>query len=232
MKKVFSVMLTLVLAFCTVAVAESEATPISVLVSITDDTGAVVAAIEMVTVSDEDGDGVITINDALYAAHVARHENGAEAYGFEKTEYGLSMTRLWGVENDGSYGYYVNDVSGTSLLDPISEYDHVKAFVYTDLTAWSDTYCYFDAIVHNDIIVDTEYSMNLSAAGFDADYNPVELPVEGAVITVNGEPTDIVTDAEGNFVIAFEEAGEYLISAYSDTHVLVAPVCLVEVLSR
>lgn len=48
--------------------------------------------------------------------------------------------KLWGTENGGSYGYYVNNVSTWSLTDPVDEGDYVNAFVYTDLTTWFDTY--------------------------------------------------------------------------------------------
>ena len=146
MKKTLSLLMILMLCIlCLPALGESDtAATRQVSVSITDDTGALVLALETVLVTDTDGDAVLTINDALACAHAA-HPDGAEAYSAVPTEWGLSLMKLWGVENGGSYGYYLNDASAFSLLDPVKDGDHVKAYVFTDLNAFSDTYGYFDA---------------------------------------------------------------------------------------
>jgi hypothetical protein len=81
---------------------------------------------EAVTAADHDGDGAYTIPDALAAAHAA-HPDGAEAYTVAQTQWGLSLMELWGVENGGSYGYYLNDAMATGLLAPVAEGDHIKA---------------------------------------------------------------------------------------------------------
>ncbi len=225
MKKILTLALSLMLLLAAACAAEAPAST-QVFVSLTDDTGALVLALEPVDVTDADGDGVLTISDALQLAHVARHPDGGAAYATEETEFGLSLVRLWGVENGGSYGYYLNNASAWSLLDPVRPGDHVKAYAFTDLTAWSDTYCYFDADVV-EAELGAELPLTLYAAGFDAEWNPVAMPVEGAVITVDGQPTEWVTDAEGKVVFTCAEAGEYLISASSETLNLVTPVCVV-----
>ena len=229
MKKLFALLLAVMLVLTAAAYA-SEGAPASanVYVSITDGEGALVLAYEPVEVTDVDGDGALTINDALASAHAAKYEGGAEGYASVETEYGLSMSLLWGVENGSGYGYYLNNGSAWSLLDPVAEGDHVKAYVYTDLVTWSDTYCFFEA---NEVQVKAGEQLNLllTAAGFDEAYAPITLPVEGAVITVNGEPTEVVTDAEGKAVISLTEVGTYVVSAVSEAQVLVAPVCVVTV---
>lgn len=229
MKKFVALLMTLMLAFTLTAFAD-EAVPaaVQVYVSITDDTGALVLAHEAIDVTDADADGALTINDALICAHAARHEEGAAAYRSETSEFGLSLMKLWGVENGGSYGYYCNDASAWSLLDPVAAGDHVKAYVFTDLVTWSDTYSFFDAAAV-EAAAGAEVALTLHAAGFDEMWNPVTLNVEGAVITVNGEATDVVTGADGKAVITFAEAGVYVISADSETMNLVAPVCVVTV---
>ena len=55
------------------------------------------------------------------------------------------------------------------------------------------------------------------------------MPVEGAVITINGEKTDFVTDANGYVEISFPETGEYIVSAVSDNLNIVKPVLPVTV---
>lgn len=226
MKKFLTLILVLALIPCT---ALTEATPqAEVYVSITDDEGALVLACQPVTVTDTDGDGMLTIHDALAAAHAAYHPESTEAFITAKTEFGLSMLKLWGIENGGSYGYCLNDASAWSLADPVQAGDHVKAYVYTDLVAWSDTYCYFDAPMMT-AAAGTEITLTLSAAGYDEMWNPVILPVEGAAITVNGETADAMTDAAGLTVLTFADPGMYVVSAVSQTQTLVAPVCVITV---
>lgn len=220
MKKLVCCVLAMMM-LCVCAAAES------VYVTISDDQGNLVMASEAIDVSDADEDGAITVYDALYAAHEAAYDGGAAAgFGVENTEYGLSLTKLWGVENGGSYGYYVNNVSAYSPLDPLKEGDHLQAYVYTDLEAWSDTYCYFDCL---SIETSADFELTLTAQTFDADWNAVLHPIEGAIITVNGNETEFVTDAEGKVVIDLQESGEYVISAVSDQMTLVPPVCLAKI---
>ena len=151
---------------------------------------------------------------------------GADGYAAEKTDYGLTITKLLGVENGGSYGCYVNDTFVTSLADAVKEGDHVYAYSYKDLTAWSDAYSYFDKTA---VKADGEITLKLSYIAFDESYNPVETPAAGAVITVDGKETDVVTGEDGTAVITVEGAGEHIISAVSDTMTLVPPVCVATV---
>ena len=153
--------------------------------------------------------------------------DGAAAYGSAITQYGLSLTKLWGVENAG-YGYYVNNASAWSLADAVKDGDSVTAFIYTDSTNWSDTFCWFDKAEITATQGD-QVTLTLTAAGYDANYAPITLPVAGAKITVNGKDTGAVTDAEGKATFTVAEAGSLLISATSETAVLVPPVCLAAV---
>lgn len=225
MKKFLSLLLAVWMLVSLTASAEAAPT---VYVSISTDTGALVLAYVPVALTDADGDGALTICDALMLAHAAHHPEGAEAFLAEQTEWGLSLYKLWGVENGGSYGYMLNDASTWSLVDPVKDGDHVKAYVYTDVTTFSDTYAYFTAPVAA-AAVNTEITLTLNAAGYDANWAPVTLPVAGAVLTVNGEKTEIVTDENGNAVLTLAEAGTYTVSAVSETMTLVPPVCIVTV---
>lgn len=202
--------------------ADSE----TVYVSIADENGNLVLPYQPVTVTDIDGDGALTINDALYAAHTTYYDGGAAGYGSAQSDWGLSLTKLWGVENGGSYGYYVNNASAMSLADPVSAGSYVAAFVYTDTAAFSDTYCYFDAQQITDGVVGDSITLTLSAAGFDENFAPISYPVAGAEITVNGAATGVYTDENGVASVPFYTAGTYTISAHSDSQTLVPPVCL------
>ena len=226
MRKILSTLLALAMLLSCAAFAE-EAAPV-VYVSVSDDAGMLVLAHAPVTVTDADADGALTICDALTAAHTAYHPDGAAAFAAEDSEWGKSLYVLWGIDNGGSYGYCVNDVSAMSLVDPIKEGDHVKAYAFTDLNGFSDTYCCFAAPTA-EAKVNTEVALTLTANTYDENWSPITLPVAGAVITVNGEKTEITTDENGNAVLSLAEAGTYTISAVSETMTLVPPVCILTV---
>lgn len=218
MKKNLTAILTAAMVAGTLTVtASAEEASAKVFVTISD--GTLKLAQEEIIARDLNNDGKINIDEALFAAHDLYQGDNA-GYESADSEYGRSLVTLWG--NDcGSYGYYVNNASAMSLDDEVKDGDYINAFCYTDLTAWSDTYCYFD----KNTAEGNEITLTLSAAGWDENYAPITVPVEGAVITIDGEKTDFVTDADGKVTIAIDEAGSYVISAVSDVQILVPPVC-------
>ncbi len=235
MKKVLSLTLALLMLigiFSINAFAADTAPAADATVYVTiANKGSLVAVQEAVTVKDKNEDGKLTIDEALFAAHEAKYEGGASAgYGSSLTQYGLSMTKLWG-DTSGGFGYYVNNASAWSLADAVKEGDYVNAFVYSDLAAMSDKYCYFDKATasgtHNGTL-----TLTLSYAGYDASYNPVALPVEGATITIDGVETTFKTDAEGKVTITLDKAGDIVIGATSDSMTLMPPVCKVNVAEK
>ena len=229
MKKTILTVLCAAMLLGMAAIPANAADSETVYVSIADDKGNLVLPYKPVTVTDIDGDGALTVNDVLYAAHDTYYTVGSTGYGSAQSDWGLSLTKLWGVENGGSYGYYVNNAGAMSLADPVSDGSYVAAFVYTDTSAFSDTYCYFDAQQVTDAIVGGSVMLTLSAAGFDENYAPITSPVANAEILINGNGTGIFTDTNGVAVIPFSAAGVYTVSAHSDSQTLVPPVCLVSV---
>ena len=125
----------------------------------------------------------------------------------------------------------VNDASPLSLQDAIKEGDHVKAYAFTDLVGWTDTYSFFDKAAL-EVKVGEAVSLALSAAGYDEMWNPVVLPVEGARVTVNGAEANVATAEGGVFELTFEEAGVYVVSAASENMNLVSPVCVITVVQE
>lgn len=212
----------------TVNAVAAEENDAKVYVTISDGS-ALVLAQEEVTLTDADSDGALTINDALFIAHENRFNGGAAA-GYASTEgdYGLMLNKLWGIENGGSYGYYVDNKAANSLADTIDGGEYINAFVYSDTTSWSDTYCYFDKNTAEGEQGE-ELTLTLKKAAFDADWNPVELPVEGAGITINGKATRFITDAEGKVTVTLYDCGSLTLSAHSNDETLVPPVCVVDV---
>ncbi len=224
MKKTAAILIAISFIFGMFAISTNADTTADVYVTIAN--GDLKIAMEKVSVSDIDGDGIISVNDALYAAHEKCYEGGAAAgYSAVQSDWGLSLAKLWGVENGGSYGYMINDSMAMSLSDELKNGDHLYAYVFTDTAGWSDSYSFFD-IKTVDILEGKTVTLTLSASGFDENWAPVVLPLAGAVITLNGEKTSFVTDANGKADVTLEKNGEYIISAVSDSMTLVPPVAL------
>lgn len=232
MKKKISIITAALLLFTLIlSLTVSAAGEISAFVTISDENGKTVLALAKVAVSDFDGDGILTVSDALYSAHESFYDGGAKAgYACSESEYGLSLDKLWGCENGGGYGYYVNDTASMSLADEIKDGDRVNAFVYTDTVTYSDTYSYFD-IQRKSVEAGETVLLVLMYAGYDDNWNPVSLPVSGAEITVNGASSGVFTDENGKAAISFDGAGEYTVSANSDSITLVPPVCIIDVIA-
>ncbi len=202
---------------------ETEEEDVSVFVTV-----AVAGTIEvghtMIDVSDVDEDGAYTVYDALVCVHEYYYEGEDEAEGFAVSD-GM-ITKLWGIENGGAYGYYLNNTMCMGLLDPIAEYDHLVAFVYQDTETWTDMYTYFEE-VDVKACFGQEITLKLMGVAFDENWNTVTVPVAGAKILIDGEETEYVTDEEGKVTLTFDEDSDfyYLISAVSDDAILVPPVC-------
>ncbi len=231
MKKIISVMISAIMiaSMLSVAVFAGDAQSADVFVTIVDGDGKLVVTLEKITVTDIDNDGELTVNDALYCAHEQKFDGGAAAgYASASSDWGLSLTKLWGVENGGSYGYYVNNVAAMGLTDKVKDGDLVNAFVYTDLTTWSDTYCYFD-VSFTDVKAGGELTLKLMSAGYDASFNPISVPVAGAVITLDGSATEYKTDDNGNVTVKFDNTGVFTVSATSESARLVSPASVITV---
>ena len=238
MKKVISFIAAAALVSCSSAVicANAAEQDTNVLVTISDGKGGAPVLVQKeVKVTDIDSDGKLTINDALYIAHEENFTGGAAA-GFsssEKAGYsGLSLNKLWGIENGGSYGYYVDNSASMSLSDEVKDGNSIYAFVYSDTTGFSDSYSWFDKNTA-DAKQGDEIELTLSHIKYDANWTPLTVPVEGAVITINGKATEFKTDANGKVKVKLDEAGEdILISAASDNVTLVPPVLVANVASN
>lgn len=227
MKKIIPVLAAALISCSAVSVCASAEDAVNVTVTISDGSAAPVLIQQKVNVTDIDNDGKLTVNDALYIAHEENYNGGAAAgYASKTGQYGLSLTKLWGKENNEAFGYYVDNVASMGLADPVSEGNSIYAFVYTDTTGFSDAYSWFDKN-NSESKQGDELELTLSRAAFDSAWNPITLPVEGAAITINGNATEFKTDANGKVTVKLDNAGRNLISAKSDTLTLVPPVCVV-----
>ena len=205
----------------------SAAEEIKVFVTIADDTGKQVVKQKTVEVTDVDADGALTICDALYCAHEKYYNGGAEAgFGADvHPEFGLSLYKLWGIENGGSYGYMVNDAYAWNLADPVQNGDQVNAFCYVD-AGYSDKYTFFNKRVKS---VHEGKTVKLRLCYIEWDYMTGEaksVPFAGASVTVNGIASGLVTNENGYVKIPAVACGSYYVSAESSDQVIVAPACV------
>ena len=228
MKKLLSAFLAVVLALsCTVLFASAQ-DGLTVNVSIADQSSKLVLAHRSVAVTDKDSDGLITINDALISAHDAHYQGGAsQGYATAIGDYGLYLVKLWGKTNGAGFGYYVNNQAAWSLLDVLNDGDNLYAFIYTDTVGFSDSYCFFNNEAAT-VKAYEAFTVELKCLQYDmASWQYVEKPVEGAVITIDGKATKLVTDASGKAEITLTKQGEHLISASCESLLITPPVCVV-----
>lgn len=225
MKKTAALILSILMILSMGILSASAEDGTEIYVTIADKDGKLAVSAEKVTVTDTDGDGTLTINDALYCAHEAFYEGGAAAgYATVSTVYGLSLDKLWGAANGGSYGYYVNGASAWSLTDPVKADDCLYAFVYTDLVKWSDKFSTFDRFM-GDVNATEGAELTLTyVAEYDEYYAPVFKPLAGAEITIDGTATGVKTDENGKAKVTFTKNGTAVMSAKSDQANITPPV--------
>jgi len=204
------------------------------------DNGYVAQAI--VTVTDRNSDGILTVDEALSATHEKYYEGGAEAgYNTFEGTYGLSLAILWGEGTPGvtaSAGYWLNNVSCWSLEDPVKEGDYLTAFNYYDALGYSDSYSYFE---ENEVTVEqgSSVTLTLNAIGYDANWNTVVEPYSGAKVIFlesnNSAQKTFTTDNNGQVKISFNNSsstGSYYVMAYKEDGTIVAAVCKINVIEN
>jgi hypothetical protein len=224
MKKFISILLAVMMIFGTSVFAfAADSSSINAYVTISD-RGSLVVSVESITVTDIDKDGKFTINDVLYCAHEKFYDGGA-ADGYESythETYGLSLRKLWGQTNSGSFGYYVNNKSAWSLADTVKSGDYVYAFNYSDAKTYTDSFAYFDKFIINEDGNTVELTLTVQN-GYDSSWNPVFVPLEGATITVDGKDTGVKTDKNGKATVTLSGIGDKIISAKAPEGKLITP---------
>ncbi|MBR6360675.1 MAG: hypothetical protein IKS04_02665 [Clostridia bacterium] len=238
MKKALSVLLALMMVFSIAVPAfAAEESRTIVYCTIASSKGEFALPNKTVIVSDIDNDGALTINDALYCAHEQYYEGGAaKGYNSYTGQYGLSLGKLWGEENSGSLGYYLNNQMAMGLADPVKDGDFLYAWAYQDAKNWSDCYSFFDKNNVKANSYDTVEITYTYSSGYDDNWQPVFVPCEGAEITVDGVATGVKTDKDGKASVIIPISGEHIISAKApkaaegETQVILTPpVCKVTV---
>lgn len=229
MKRIFAILIACVILFSALSISAFAAEEsVDVIISITEGQSFRFTPQKM-KVTDLDSDGKLTVNDALIAAHNRAYSGGAEAgYAYEKTEYGLSLTKLGG-NTSGNFGYYVNHNPATNLLDEIKNGDIVDACIFEGSYPNLQAYAFLVADKAS-VRAGDSVTLTLKKITFDENFAPVYTPVRGATISILGQNTDQVTDAEGMVTLQASGVGEvvYTASAPSAENAVIAG-CIVTI---
>lgn len=196
------------------------------------DKGNVMVALKSVLVEDRNKDGILNVDEALYAVHQAAYNGGAEAgYASAVTEYGNMITKLWG-DTSGAYGYWLNNASCMGLDDTVKAGDHLVAFIYKDAELWSDIYTAFEKTTYT--TSDSMVKVSLKQAGYDDNWNTVFSSLSGAKIRVYDENLNLIETGyqitelgDGKYGVAFAKAGNYILIGTAEETNTVPAVCSV-----
>lgn len=170
-----------------------------------------------------------TLADAIAAAHAAYCPDGAAGWELVPSDWGMSMTKIWG-QTDGVGMFYVN--GEMAMLDaasiPAADGDCVDLFTFSDLTYWSDCYSSFDLHGAN-AAMGEKITLTLRNAGYDENWNSVTAPLPGAVVKLADGTVLGTTDGDGKAVVSFSAPGTYVITASCEDLLISAPSCVVTV---
>lgn len=191
-----------------------------------------------VVVTDRNGDGAYSLDEALLAAHEAYAPNGGADYqsGYNNDWGTYAVTKLWG-EDSSAVSFYKDHVyTGAVDAEMLSEGQLVDAFIYKDQSNWTDRYCYFtqngapvDAL---SVCVGEEFALTLlydqwgavspqptaPLGVFDQSgaYSECEA-LRGEQIIEGIYQKKPATDQKGEVKISFTAQGTYLLTAQYDS---------------
>ncbi len=224
MKKLLICLMAILMLFLcfSVFVSAEEEDMTTVFVTISDASGSFVLAGEPIVVHDTDGDGMLTVHDALSLAHDAFCKGGyavAAPYGDPE------ITKLWGI-SDRDFGCYIEGGLVYRLSDSVFDGDHIQAFVCSE--NGTDLLSYFSK---SEVTFDTgKEDLTLYGYALTVEGNLRSYPISGAEITVNGEKIGKKTDKEGKFTLSANDLAEgqkNVISAEINDGNLVPPILVV-----
>lgn len=163
-----------------------------------------------ITVTDANGDGKLTGEDALIAAHNIFYPGGADA-GFAGEDF------IWGMR--GSYSFMRNGIGGQD--DTVVNPGYAEELKNGDSLSWAldipavETYYFVSEFLNRQTYSDS------IAQGTELDLKlmhliptlPEDVPAAGVEILMDGKSTGAVTGADGKAVLKLDTVGEHTISA-------------------
>ena len=180
-----------------------------------------VMAWKPVTVTDLDGDGKFTFDEALVAAHKAYNTEE----GYARYDSGW-VTSVWGESTTGVFSFFCNDKM-TDLVTTtfVQDNDSLVAAIDVDAVNYADLYSFFDA---KNLVTEEGSEVSLTLQTVPAMTPGDAKALSGASIgyfTEDGQYVDCSaeTDSEGKVTIHFDEPGTYIVSAKGTGESIVTP---------
>ena len=183
-----------------------------------------------VTVKDLDGDGQLTVDEALVAAHEAYCPAGTDGY----KQSGGQVQKLWNRTdaanplNETNNYFIVNNVpihSGVPNVT-IKDGDYLYASANADSKYWSDYFTYFDrrtaeVEAYQDLTLNLKGIPSMVADVTEDSFAPRNISDISLGLWKDGtfETLDNAkTDANGNVTLSFDKAGTYYVTAKGTVH--------------
>ena len=235
-KKLTALTLALIMVFTMIPFSASVKAAGSITVNLTiSDEGKLVKANDgsimawkNITVTDVDGDGKFTFDEALVAAHKLYNKENGYLYN------GSMVTYLWGKDTGGSCMFFKNGMgleSGVTTTT-VSAGDDLVASVLSDTTTWSDWFTLFDKkSLEVEVGKEVELTLkgHLGIAWEEADKKDV--PLSGIEICDTDGTKLGTTAADGKIVFKPAKVGEVIITASGKVKdaPIIAPACILTV---
>ncbi len=224
--RVLSIFLVLIMALSMAPVVTIAAQSDKVTIRIEGTGSTILMEPTLVTVADG-----ATAEDALRAALIARGHDPSDSSdlsmpgGFINTILGTSSDTI----NYTTYWMYALNNEIASLGVGQQKVTNGDELVFYFVESYLNSYAYFDKSEIN-VKTNTDFSFKLKTYSYDASYNPVVSPCEGATLVIDGIESVYTTDASGDVTLSFSAAGTYIVSAKKGaTNTLDAAYCKVVV---
>lgn len=174
------------------------------------------------------------LDDVFSALHTQYgYEDGYES---AEGDFGPYITKFWG-DTSGNFGYQVNggDAQVMGLGHEVENEDYVDVSIFKSYYPDTESYTKF-ANYRETAEAGEDITLNLLEAGYDENWNTVFAPLADTQIVIDGEKTELFTDAEGGVTLNFETYGRHIVSAVKTKEVngetvtaITPPVCEVTV---
>ena len=242
MKKIISLILSIVMVMSSLsAVAfatESESNAVTVYITISkygeivNDKNNCPVAMASVELS---GKETYVLDDAFKAVHTDLCETGVSGYDTATGNYGLYVSKFW-EDTSENFTYQVNfgEESVWGPTHEIEDGDCIEFCINKSSGNDMEVYTRFDK---RKVLTQTGETVDLvlSQAEYTADGMSFSA-CSDATVTINGLPTENVTDEHGMVSVCFDECGQYIVSAIKTKLVvnetvtaIESPVCVITV---
>ena len=182
------------------------------------DEGEIIVYDEVITVYDEDEDGIYTIGDAFAALHEEHYRGGADGYA-EVSNANVTgwVSMFWG-ERTSSFSYLHNYSWASSTLNEIKNRDTISAFNGEDEVEYADLFTWFDESGYSAVVgmpkTFTVNGINVMGSGPAGDLLAVPKGADVTVYDINGREVKALAttvDEDGRFELKFTASGTYTV---------------------